>query len=104
MTSSPWTRIRSLRAEPPELAESGLRRRVFNAALQQCEELFAAANAAGAATKSLPLFYALSQAGRAISAAHNVDDTWAINGHGITARVQPAKLGETRISAKANKL
>ena len=42
---------------------------VFQAALTQAEELWEAASAVGAASRPLPLFYCLSQAGRAICAA-----------------------------------
>jgi hypothetical protein len=41
---------------------------IFRAALEQFEELMRAAGAAGPAARPLPLFYALSQAGRAIVA------------------------------------
>jgi hypothetical protein len=58
-----------LRAAPPLAAQDPEPRAVFSAALQQSEELFAAAEVAGPAAKPLPLFYALSQAGRAIAAA-----------------------------------
>lgn len=85
-----WRRIRGLRAAPPLLAEEGDRRRVFGAALQQSEELFEASAAAGVASKPVPLFYALSQAGRAIAAAHNPDETWRIFGHGLNVRGDPA--------------
>lgn len=43
------------------------RRRVYGAALAQFDELIAASAAVGPASRPLPLFYDLSQAGRAIS-------------------------------------
>jgi hypothetical protein len=70
------------------LAEDPQRRAVFSAALRQSEELYDAARAAGPASRPLPLFYGLSQAGRAIAAAHNPDETtWVISGHGLKVSV-----------------
>jgi hypothetical protein len=63
--------LRWTRSDPPGLASDDAERRsIYVAALQQFEELLGAARQAGPATKALPLFYALSQAGRAIVAAH----------------------------------
>lgn len=56
---------------------------MFGAALQQSEELFSAAATVGPASKPLPLFYGLSQAGRAIAAARDSSATWKIRGHGL---------------------
>src|SRR6266487_4757283 len=58
------------------------RKRTFSAALQQFEELLQAAEAVGPASRPLPLFYALSQAGRAITAARCVRN-WELRGHGL---------------------
>jgi hypothetical protein len=58
------------------------RKRIFSAALQQFEELITAADAVGPASRPLPLFYALSQAGRAITAAHG-SAPWELRGHGL---------------------
>ncbi len=59
------------------------RRDVFAAALAQAEELADAAETAGYASRPLPLFYMLSQAGRAIAAAYAEED-WQYRLHGIT--------------------
>jgi hypothetical protein len=56
---------------------------VYRAALQQFEELFESASDAGPASRPLPLFYALSQAGRAIAAARADGDDWDFHGHGL---------------------
>ncbi len=65
--SEAWPEIRGLRAVPPGLAASDdARRETFNAALQQAQELAHASDAVGYAAKPLPLFYSLSQAGRAM--------------------------------------
>lgn len=78
----PWSILRALRASPPGRAETDeARRAVFTAALEQAEQFLAAAAVVGYATKPVQLFYALSQAGRAIAAAH-ADEPWEIQGHG----------------------
>jgi hypothetical protein len=58
---------------------------VFCAALEQAEQLFAAAEAVGDATRPILLFYGLSQAGRAIAAASTGVDSnhYRLSGHGI---------------------
>ncbi|MFI5589365.1 YaaC family protein [Amycolatopsis sp. NPDC051758] len=62
-----------------------MRKTVFNAALEQAEQLFAAAAAVDYATRPILVFYGLSQAGRAIAAAATGVDTnsWKLKGHGI---------------------
>jgi hypothetical protein len=76
------TQIRWTRSEPPGRATTdSTRRATYAAALQQFEELLNAARVAGPASRPLPLFYALSQAGRAIVAAHGEDPT--THGHGL---------------------
>jgi hypothetical protein len=83
VTSHVWQDIRALRAAPTGLAQSDKgRRAVFAAALGQAEELAVAAAAVSYAARPLPMFYALSQAGRAISAAHT-QDRYEISGHGL---------------------
>jgi hypothetical protein len=103
MSNQVFRDIRALRAAPPLLAEDPERRQVFSAALEQSEDLFAAAAVAGPAAKPLPLFYALSQAGRAISAAH-VDDRerWRIRGHGLSV-IANARVGSTCVKVKPSK-
>ena len=91
--SMAWRHLRSLRAQPPGAASANPdRRSMFTAALEQAEQLFAAAASAGVMTKPLQLYYGLSQAGRAIAAvAPNVPDRqqgkpaepWKLFGHGI---------------------
>lgn len=97
-SSDAWSELRALRHAPPGFAGSGARRRVFGAALEQGQQLFLSAFSVGYEAKPLLLFYALSQAGRAISAASPVaGDQWQLQGHGVTcnnigADVQPADL------------
>jgi hypothetical protein len=74
--------LRASRAKPPHKAgESTLRRSLYGASLEQFEQLLRAAEAVGPAAQPLPIFYALSQAGRAIVAAHGADPE--IKGHGL---------------------
>jgi hypothetical protein len=88
-----WRRIRRLRANPPLLAGNDLdplRTQVFQAALTQAEELWEAASVVGAASRPLPLFYCLSQAGRAICASWATQADFEPNAHGLTSTTQPA--------------
>jgi hypothetical protein len=57
---------------------------VFVSALEQAEALMHAAADVGPAASPLLLFYAVSQAGRAIAAAR-LDDPWRLSGHGLKA-------------------
>lgn len=82
-----WQMLRELRHRPPGRAGQGQRRATFDAALEQSEQLFAAAGAVGVQARPLLLFYGLSQAGRAIAAASTAAsaDEWKLVGHGIRA-------------------
>lgn len=75
--------IRRTRAQPPGRAGEDDRRTTYGTALEQFEELIKAAAVASPGVRPLPLFYALSQAGRAIAAA-NLPDAWKLYGHGIS--------------------
>lgn len=85
----PWTYMRLSRANPPGFAtKDEARRLTYSAALQQAEELLAAARSSGWASRPLPLFYALSQAARAVAAAVAEDD-WELRGHGLKMEWRP---------------
>jgi hypothetical protein len=75
--------IRRTRARPPGHAGDDARRDTYGTALEQFEELLGAAATASPGVRPLPLFYALSQAGRAIAAAYLAHD-WKLHGHGIS--------------------
>jgi len=79
-----WRAIRQLRSNPPATVTPD-RRPLFAAALEQSEQLFAAAAGAGPETRPLSVFYGLSQAGRAIAAARDTSDGYELRGHGVTA-------------------
>lgn len=82
-TGHVWQDIRALRAAPTGLAVNDKgRRALLSAALGQAEELATAAKAVSYAASPLPLFYSLSQAGRAIAAAHQ-QGRYEITGHGL---------------------
>jgi hypothetical protein len=77
--------IRSTRATRPGRAGADPDRGVlYAAALRQFEDLLTSAEAAGYAGRPVPLFYALSQAGRAIVAAFGDNPT--VDGHGLRER------------------
>lgn len=99
-----WRALRGLRSDPPGAAGSTDRGKTFQTALEQAQQLMEAAEQAGYATRPIQLFYALSQAGRAIAAVSTrlpgmtqVPDKanpgamiataveWKLKGHGITA-------------------
>lgn len=84
---SAWQSIRLLRAQPPRRVTDD-RLGVFVSALEQSEQLMRAARDIGSAARPLPLFYALSQAGRAIAAAHLPGNAWRLAGHGLTVPPQ----------------
>jgi hypothetical protein len=76
-------RVRATRAAPPGAAAGHAdRRATYGAALAQFDELMHAARVSSPASRPLPLFYALSQAGRAIAAAHG-KDRWRLRMHGL---------------------
>jgi hypothetical protein len=94
-----WDWLRLSRHGPPGAAAgdeeaSG----VFRAALEQFEELMRAAAETGPAARPLPLFYALSQAGRAIVAARGGPDHKV---HGITLHARADAVFETVIEPVA---
>lgn len=88
--------MRALRATPPGLAGSPERQETFGAALEQFEQLLLASQAAGPATSPILLFYALSQAGRAIVAAHGNPEHK--RGHGVTVEPARGSIGATTIT------
>lgn len=63
-----WRRLRTLRAAPPQSMPSG-RHELFTTSLEQAQQQFLAASNIGIESRALNLYYGISQAGRAISAA-----------------------------------
>lgn len=64
------------------LKKSGARRGTFSAAMDQFEELMRSAAAVGPATRAIALYYALCQAGLAITATHK-EGTFTFSKHGL---------------------
>lgn len=103
-----WLReLRLSRSDPPGHAgESEERRAVYNSALEQFEELLVAASRIGVAAKPLPMFYALSQAGRSIAAARVSGNAYEIRGHGLReVRSDPptSDVMHSRVARQAHK-
>jgi len=89
-----WFRLRSRRSFMPRigrLAEDQDRRLAFGAAMQQFEEQMTAAKVVTAATRPINLYYALVQAGLAITAAH-ADGKWRWKAHGLRPTNTAANL------------
>ena len=97
-TKDDWRRVRQQRSKPPGLADRDEeRRRVFQAALTQAEELWDAAATAGPASRPLPLFYCLSQACRAVCAAWTAEEQWRPRSHGLKRRESNDPSPEMRV-------
>src|ERR1700674_1407611 len=70
-----WDWLRMTRSSPGALAKSDpARANLYRAALGQFEDLIEASRSSGPASRPLPLFYALTQAGRAIVAMRGGPD------------------------------
>lgn len=97
--------LRGSRAKPPnQAAGEPLRREIYGASLEQFEQLLIAADAVSAAARPLPLFYALSQAGRAIVAARGEEPE--VVGHGLAEDLRtpaPVSLLHRRVRRRAAK-
>lgn len=80
-----WRRIRRLRASPPSPMRAR-RHELFTSSLEQAQQQFAAAAHIGVESRALNLYYGISQAGRAISAALTPDgqgNSPEVSGHGL---------------------
>lgn len=88
-----WSWLRQARSDPPgRLIADQDRLSVFRSALQQFEDLMFAAEGTGFAGRPLPLFYALSQGGRAILAARGGTQP---DRHGLVLRDVESRLLES---------
>lgn len=98
--------LRALRHDPPGYARRGARRTTFQFALEQCEQFLGAATDTGYATRPVQLFYALSQAGRAIVAASPRvgNQAWRISGHGLTANTNATLAADVTVTASKSGL
>jgi len=96
-----WGQLRATRHAPPGAATNDdLRRRAYVSALEQAEQLFHAASVVGPAARPLPLFYGLSQAGRAIAAASGrlAGDRWQLRSHGIGCADLDGELSDVKLN------
>lgn len=96
-------RLRQSRAHPPGQAGEKRAAPLYRAAVRQFEDLLEAAVATKPAGRPLPLFYALSQVGRGIAAAHGEAGDHV--GHGLTCPLQSetAPLLYARVKPKVVK-
>jgi hypothetical protein len=99
-----WRQLRALRHQPPGRASEEGRARVFGAALEQAQQLFAAAASVDFASRPILLFYGLSQGGRAIAACSTaIEDGWQLMGHGIGVRLgQDLELPDLAVTNKGS--
>jgi hypothetical protein len=105
MRSIVENRLRMTRSDPPGLAGANdERRQVFLASMLVYEELLEAAKTVDYIARPLPLFYALSQAGRAIVAAHGEKPTAWGHGLGMKGGVNPADVLATMIAPRGDGL
>jgi hypothetical protein len=95
-----WDWLRMTRSDPPGAAIGDLRAAdTYRSSMEQFEELIRAAATVGYAARPLPLFYALSQAGRAIVAARGGAEHQT---HGLTLdRNIPADVLEAKVGPQA---
>ncbi len=80
-----WARLRERRLSlqnGPLLKDSSSRRNSLGAALTQFEEQMTAAGVVSAVTRPINLYYALVQAGLAISATHT-PESYSFSSHGL---------------------
>ncbi len=100
-----WRRVRARRAEPLALAgQADDRKQVFQSALAQAEELWDAAAVVGPASRPLPLFYCVSQAGRAVCAAWTSGNEWRPKAHGLKRRESDEQAPGARVFDYATKV
>jgi hypothetical protein len=105
-STDPWDDLRALRSGRPGFAATDpVRGSVFDAAVEQCEQLLRGAATLGYASRPLNLFYGLSQAGRVITAAWSPpqfgpQNSWRLAGHGITAA--PLDLDPDALAVRAS--
>jgi hypothetical protein len=90
-----WQHIRSLRVSGCGFAQSGARRSVFRAAVQQSEQLFQASNSVDYSARPLLLYYGLSQACLAILQASPrlVSGKTSPKGHGMKLETSTVGIG-----------
>jgi hypothetical protein len=94
-----WRRLRQMRYTAPNRVRKGERRDLYQASLEQSEQFMRAAEDADYATRPVHLFYALSQASRALVAASPLigHHEWRVQGHGLSSNTNSKTLGEVTV-------
>jgi hypothetical protein len=116
-----WRALRGLRALRPGAAAADQGRSItFQSAIEQSQQFMEAAEGSGYATRPLQLFYALSQGGRAVTAASTllptttsvpdrdnpgqmkaVNVSWQLRGHGIEASgTRSSRIGNVSVNGE----
>src|SRR6266536_1053113 len=101
-----WRTLRRMRSSPPGAAGvDEARAATFQAALEQSEQLFRAAEAVGPEVRPMLVFYGLSQAGRAIAAASPrlSDKEWRLTGHGVSVKETRDQVNIGKVAIEAHK-
>ena len=91
-------RIQALRASPPGYATRGIRREIFGSSLEQWDALLAASGAVIPSVSPILLFYALSQAGRAVCAARVAGQPFRPRRHGLSIGDPAGDIGALTVS------
>jgi len=91
--------LQALRADPPGYArDSGARRSVFGAALEQWDALLLGGSTVNVSASPILIFYALAQATQALCASRVMPQPWRPSSHGMSVSTPSAAIGETQVS------
>jgi hypothetical protein len=97
-----WAQLRAMRSAPPGLASNDLERSdVFTSSLEQAEQLCRAATVTPPAARPLPLFYAMSQATRAVAAVA-LPENWTPRTHGLSLPNSDEPILERKLTTHVN--
>lgn len=105
-TNLMWARLRERRwslRDGPLLKDSSSRRNTLGAAMTQFEEQMTAASVVSSVTRPINLYYALAQAGLAISATHR-PGTYTPSSHGLKIVNPGADLPDITVRADTDQL
>ena len=94
-----WFRIcerRYSQRDRSKLTDTSAREQTFDAAMAQFEEMFKAAKTVTEFTRPVQLYYGLTQAGMAITAAYS-PDPWSFSSHGLKLNNRTSPLAAMTI-------